>query len=119
MSSNQTGYVTSMVLTDNSGSAFTQKIHVDTRPAPLQVAKEKTLQNANDILKTPLTNNKHAEELISSPMSPKSLLTTKVYWSWIPIIGAVVSAKETYSERKKERKETKEKEKLEKENEKQ
>ena len=77
---------------------------VDTR-APLQVAPRVTEEETVEDDVTP----KATEETIEKEKMPKSTMdvTHRVWWSWIPIVGALISSNET----RKRRKEEKEKEK--------
>ena len=82
---------------------------MDTR-APLQVAPRETEEVVED--DTPLTNGEEQTETIEKEKMPKSTLdvTHRVWWSWIPIVGALVSMNETRKRRKEENDAEREKE---------
>ena len=77
---------------------------MDTR-APLQVAPRETEEVVED--ETPKANPEKQTETIEKEKMPKSTLdvTHRVWWSWIPIVGALVSMNETRKRRKEEKEE--------------
>ncbi len=97
-------YATSVSTSTAGGGIAYRQVVVDTR-APLQVAPRVSEEEAVEDDVTP----KAKEESIEKEKMPKSTLDVahRVWWSWIPIIGALVSSNET----RKRRKEEKEKEK--------
>ena len=97
-------YATSVTTSTAGGGITYRQVVVDTR-APLQVAPRVSEEETVEDDVTP----KAKEETIEKEKMPKSTLDVahRVWWSWIPIIGALVSSNET----RKRRKEEKEKEK--------
>ena len=97
-------YATSVSTSTAGGGIAYRQVVVDTR-APLQVAPRVSEEEVVEDDVTP----KAKEETIEKEKMPKSTLDVahRVWWSWIPIIGALVSSNET----RKRRKEEKEKEK--------
>ena len=53
-------------------------------------------------------------ETIEKQKAPKATLQARVWWSWIPILGSILSIKETHDRRRKEKKEEREAKKAEK-----
>ena len=98
-------FATSVTTTTTGGDTSYRRVVVDTR-APLQVAPRETEDVVED--ETPKANPEETETIEKEKM-PKSTLDVahRVWWSWIPIIGALISSNET----RKRRKEEKEKEK--------
>lgn len=97
-------YATSVSTSTAGGGIAYRQVVVDTR-APLQVAPRVSEEEVVEDDVTP----KAKEETIEKEKMPKSTLDVahRVWWSWIPIIGALISSNET----RKRRKEEKEKEK--------
>ena len=97
-------YATSVSTSTAGGGIAYRQVVVDTR-APLQVAPRVSEEETVEDDVTP----KAKEETIEKEKMPKSTLdvTHRVWWSWIPIVGALISSNET----RKRRKEEKEKEK--------
>ena len=81
-------YATSVVTSTAGGGTAYRQVVVDTR-APLQVAPRVTEEEAVEDDVTP----KAKEETIEKEKMPKSTLDVahRVWWSWIPIIGALSS----------------------------
>ena len=97
-------YATSVSTSTAGGGIAYRQVVVDTR-APLQVAPRVSEEEVVEDDVTP----KAKEETIEKEKMPKSTLDVahRVWWSWIPIVGALISSNET----RKRRKEEKEKEK--------
>lgn len=97
-------YATSVSTSTTGGGIAYRQVVVDTR-APLQVAPRVSEEEVVEDDVTP----KAKEETIEKEKMPKSTLDVahRVWWSWIPIVGALISSNET----RKRRKEEKEKEK--------
>ena len=81
-------YATSVVTSTAGGGTAYRQVVVDTR-APLQVAPRVTEEENVEDDVTP----KAKEETIEKEKMPKSTLDVahRVWWSWIPIIGALSS----------------------------
>ena len=81
-------YATSVVTSTAGGGTAYRQVVVDTR-APLQVAPRVTEEETVEDDVTPKTK----EETIEKEKMPKSTLDVahRVWWSWIPIIGALSS----------------------------
>ena len=81
-------YATSVVTSTAGGGTAYRQVVVDTR-APLQVAPRVTEEETVEDDVTP----KAKEETIEKEKMPKSTLDVahRVWWSWIPIIGALSS----------------------------
>ena len=81
-------YATSVVTSTAGGGTAYRQVVVDTR-APLQVAPIVSEEETVEDDATP----KAKEETIEKEKMPKSTLdvTYRVWWSWIPIIGALSS----------------------------
>ena len=81
-------YATSVVTSTAGGGTAYRQVVVDTR-APLQVAPRVTEKETVEDDVTP----KAKEETIEKEKMPKSTLDVahRVWWSWIPIIGALSS----------------------------
>ena len=81
-------YATSVVTSTAGGGIAYRQVVVDTR-APLQVAPRVTEEETVEDDVTP----KAKEETIEKEKMPKSTLDVahRVWWSWIPIIGALSS----------------------------
>ncbi|MGO5328868.1 hypothetical protein ACTQV6_01150 [Holdemanella porci] len=101
-------FATSVTTTTTGGDTTYRRVVVDTR-APLQVAPRETEEVVED--ETPKANPEETETIEKEKM-PKSTLdvTHRVWWSWIPIVGALVSMNETRKRRKEENDADKEKE---------
>ncbi len=82
-------YATSVVTSTAGGGTAYRQVVVDTR-APLQVAPRVTEEVKED--ETPKAKTEETETIEKEKM-PKSTLdvTHRVWWSWIPIIGALSS----------------------------
>lgn len=82
------GYATSVTTSTAGGGIAYRQVVVDTR-APLQVAPRVTEEETVEDDVTP----KAKEETIEKEKMPKSTLDVahRVWWSWIPIIGALSS----------------------------
>ena len=102
--STSVSYATSVATSTAGGGRAYRQVVVDTR-APLQVAPRVSEEEVVEDDVTP----KAKEESIEKEKMPKSTLDVahRVWWSWIPIVGALISSNET----RKRRKEEKEKEK--------
>ena len=100
-------YATSVVTSTAGGGTAYRQVVVDTR-APLQVAPRVTEEETVEDDVTP----KAKEETIEKEKMPKSTLDVahRVWWSWIPIIGALISSNETRKRRKEEKEKEKEEE---------
>ena len=81
-------YATSVVTSTAGGGTAYRQVVVDTR-APLQVAPRVSEEETVEDDVTP----KAKEETIEKEKMPKSTLDVahRVWWSWIPIIGALSS----------------------------
>ena len=81
-------YATSVVTSTAGGGTAYRQVVVDTR-APLQVAPRVTEEETVEDDVTP----KAKEETIEKEKMPKSTLDVahRVWWSWIPIVGALSS----------------------------
>ena len=81
-------YATSVVTSTAGGGTAYRQVVIDTR-APLQVAPRVTEEETVEDDVTP----KAKEETIEKEKMPKSSLDVahRVWWSWIPIIGALSS----------------------------
>ena len=81
-------YATSVVTSTAGGGTAYRQVVVDTR-APLQVAPRVSEEETVEDDVTP----KAKEEIIEKEKMPKSTLDVahRVWWSWIPIIGALSS----------------------------
>ena len=81
-------YATSVVTSTAGGGTAYRQVVIDTR-APLQVAPRVTEEETVEDDVTP----KAKEETIEKEKMPKSTLDVahRVWWSWIPIIGALSS----------------------------
>ena len=101
-------YATSVSTSTAGGGIAYRQVVVDTR-APLQVAPRVSEEEVVEDDVTP----KAKEETIEKEKMPKSTLDVahRVWWSWIPIIGALISSNETRKRRKEEKEKEKEKEK--------
>ena len=101
-------FATSVTTTTTGGDTSYRRVVVDTR-APLQVAPRETEEVVED--ETPKANSEKQTETIEKEKMPKSTLdvTHRVWWSWIPIVGALVSMNETRKRRKEEKEESKDK----------
>ena len=97
-------FATSVTTTTTGGDTSYRRVVVDTR-APLQVAPRETEEVVED--ETPKANPEKQTETIEKEKMPKSTLdvTHRVWWSWIPIVGALVSMNETRKRRKEEKEE--------------
>ena len=96
-------FATSVTTTTTGGDTSYRRVVVDTR-APLQVAPRETEEVVED--ETPKANPEKTETIEKEKM-PKSTLdvTHRVWWSWIPIVGALISMNETRKRRKEEKEE--------------
>lgn len=74
---------------------------IDNGPVPLTVNSTEMEDIADP--RTPLGDN---TETIEDEKTPKANLE-HVWWSWIPLVGAIASIKETHDRRKKEKEEAK------------
>ena len=99
-------YATSVSTSTAGGGIAYRQVVVDTR-APLQVAPRVSEEEVVEDDVTP----KAKEETIEKEKMPKSTLDVahRVWWSWIPIIGALISSNETRKRRKEEKEESKDK----------
>ena len=81
-------YATSVVTSTAGGGTAYRQVVVDTR-APLQVAPRVSEEETVEDDVTPMAK----EETIEKEKMPKSTLDVahRVWWSWIPIIGALSS----------------------------
>ena len=100
-------YATSVSTSTAGGGIAYRQVVVDTR-APLQVAPRVSEEEVVEDDVTP----KAKEETIEKEKMPKSTLDVahRVWWSWIPIVGALISSNETRKRRKEEKEKEKEKE---------
>ena len=99
-------FATSVTTTTIGGDTSYRRVVVDTR-APLHVAPRVSEEETVEDDVTP----KAKEETIEKEKMPKSTLdvTHRVWWSWIPIVGALISSNETRKRRKEEKEESKDK----------
>ena len=81
------------------GDTSLRRVVVDTR-APLQVAPRETEEVVED--ETPKANPEEQTETIEKGKMPKSTLdvTHRVWWSWVPIVGALVSLGNAFASKK-------------------
>ena len=105
--STSVSYATSVATSTAGGGTVYRQVVVDTR-APLQVAPRVSEEEVVEDDVTP----KAKEETIEKEKMPKSTLDVahRVWWSWIPIIGALISSNETRKRRKEEKEKEKEEE---------
>lgn len=99
-------FATSVTTTTIGGDTSYRRVVVDTR-APLHVAPRVSEEETVEDDVTP----KAKEETIEKEKMPKATLdvTHRVWWSWIPIVGALISSNETRKRRKEEKEESKDK----------
>ena len=92
-------YATSVVTSTAGGDTSLRRVVVDTR-APLQVAPRETEDVVED--ETPKANPEEQTETIEKEKMPKSTLdvTHRVWWSWVPIVGALVSLVNAHASKK-------------------
>ena len=92
-------YATSVVTSTAGGGTSYRQVVVDTR-APLQVAPRETEEVVED--ETPKANPEKETETIEKEKMPKSTLdvTHRVWWSWVPIVGALVSLVNAHASKK-------------------
>ena len=90
-------YATSVVTSTAGGGTAYRQVVVDTR-APLQVAPRVTEEETVEDDVTP----KAKEETIEKEKMPKSTMdvTHRVWWSWVPIVGALVSLVNAHASKK-------------------
>ena len=90
-------FATSVTTTTTGGDTSLRRVVVDTR-APLQVAPRETEEVVED--ETPKANPE--TETIEKEKMPKSTLdvTHRVWWSWVPIVGALVSLVNAHASKK-------------------
>ena len=95
-------YETSVLTSTAGGDIGYRRVVVDSGRAPLQVAPRQTETVEDDI--TPKSSG--GVEYIKKEQMPKSTLDVahRVWWSWIPIVGTLVSMNETRKRRKEEKK---------------
>ena len=103
-------YATSVVTSTAGGDTSLRRVVVDTR-APLQVAPRYTEEEVVED-ETPKTNVEEKTETIEKEKMPKSTLdvTHRVWWSWVPIVGALVSLVNAHASKKGRNDASKEKE---------
>ena len=82
------------------GDTSLRRVVVDTR-APLQVAPRVTEEEVVED-ETPKANPEEQTETIEKEKMPKSTLdvTHRVWWSWVPIVGALVSLVNAHASKK-------------------
>ena len=92
-------FATSVTTTATGGDTTYRRVVVDTR-APLQVAPRETEEVVED--ETPKANPEEQTETIEKEKMPKSTLdvTHRVWWSWVPIVGALVSLVNAHASKK-------------------
>ena len=92
-------FATSVTTTTAGGDTTYRRVVVDTR-APLQVAPRVTEEVVED--ETPKANPEEQTETIEKEKMPKSTLdvTHRVWWSWVPIVGALVSLVNAHASKK-------------------
>ena len=92
-------YATSVVTSTAGGDTSLRRVVVDTR-APLQVAPRETEEVVED--ETPKANVEEKTETIEKEKMPKSTLdvTHRVWWSWVLIVGALVSLVNAHASKK-------------------
>lgn len=102
-------FATSVTTTTTGGDTSLRRVVVDTR-APLQVAPRETEEVVED--ETPKANPEKQTETIEKEKMPKSTLdvTHRVWWSWVPIVGALVSLVNAHASKKARNDASKEKE---------
>ena len=102
-------YATSVVTSTAGGDTSLRRVVVDTR-APLQVAPRVTEDVVED--ETPKANPEEQTDTIEKEKMPKSTLdvTHRVWWSWVPIVGALVSLVNAHASKKGRNDASKEKE---------
>ena len=90
-------YATSVATSTVGGGTAYRQVVVDTR-APLQVAPRVTEEETVEDDVTP----KATEETIEKEKMPKSTMdvTHRVWWSWVPIVGALVSLVNAHASKK-------------------
>ena len=93
-------FATSVTTTTTGGDTTYRRVVVDTR-APLQVAPRVTEEEVVDD-ETPKANLDEQTETIEKEKMPKSTLdvTHRVWWSWVPIVGALVSLVNAHASKK-------------------
>ena len=92
-------FATSVTTTTTGGDTTYRRVVVDTR-APLQVAPRETEEVVED--ETPKAHPEEQTETIEKEKMPKSTLdvTHRVWWSWVPIVGALVSLVNAHASKK-------------------
>lgn len=102
-------FATSVTTTTTGGDTSLRRVVVDTR-APLQVAPRETEEVVEG--ETPKANPEKETETIEKEKMPKSTLdvTHRVWWSWVPIVGALVSLVNAHASKKARNDASKEKE---------
>ena len=103
-------FATSVTTTTTGGDTTYRRVVVDTR-APLQVAPRVTEEEVVED-ETPKANPEKETETIEKEKMPKSTLdvTHRVWWSWVPIVGALVSLVNAHASKKARNDASKEKE---------
>lgn len=93
-------FATSVTTTTTGGDTTYRRVVVDTR-APLQVAPRVTEEEVVED-ETPKANPEKETETIEKEKMPKSTLdvTHRVWWSWVPIVGALVSLVNAHASKK-------------------
>ena len=93
-------FATSVTTTTTGGDTTYRRVVVDTR-APLQVAPRYTEEEVVED-ETPKANTEEQTETIEKGKMPKSTLdvTHRVWWSWVPIVGALVSLGNAFASKK-------------------
>ena len=93
-------FATSVTTTTTGGDTTYRRVVVDTR-APLQVAPRVTEEEVVED-ETPKANLEKETETIEKEKMPKSTLdvTHRVWWSWVPIVGALVSLVNAHASKK-------------------
>ena len=92
-------YATSVATSTAGGDVTYRQVVVDTR-APLQVAPRETEEVVED--ETPKENPEEQTETIEKEKMPKSTMdvTHRVWWSWVPVVGALVSFVNAHASKK-------------------
>ena len=82
------------------GGESNNRVVIDNTRAPLQVAPRETEEVVED--ETPKANPEEQTETIEKEKMPKSTLdvTHRVWWSWVPIVGALVSLVNAHASKK-------------------
>ena len=108
-STSESASMSSSIASSTAGGAVSyNRIAIDNTRAPLQVAPRVSEEETVEDDVTP----KAKEETIEKEKMPKSTLdvTHRVWWSWVPIVGALVSLVNAHASKKARNDASKEKE---------